>query len=178
MEIRATTNSDVPDILAIHRRAFGQDIEANLVQAILQDPSAEPLFSFLAFDDGKPAGHVLFSRIGFTDPQNNLTASILAPLAVVPEVQKRGIGGGLIRAGLVALTEIDTGLVFVFGDPKYYSRFGFTPAGRHGLPALYPIAPEHADAWMVLALKPDILGVVQGTLVCCDELSKPEFWLE
>lgn len=173
-----TTDSDVPDILCIHQQAFGQDIEADLVQAMLQDPSAEPLFSLLAFEDEKPVGHVLFSRVVLTDPQSIVTASILSPLAVVPEAQKRGIGGGLIRAGLQTLAEAETGLVFVLGDPGYYSRFGFTPASRHGLRAPHPVPPEHADAWMVLALRPDLVGAVRGNVVCCDELGKPEFWVE
>jgi putative acetyltransferase len=64
------------------------------------------------------------------------------------------------------------------GDPAYYRRFGFQPAGRQGLRAPYPLAREQADAWMVQALRPDLLGRKKGTVACCDTLMQPALWKE
>jgi putative acetyltransferase len=69
-------------------------------------------------------------------------------------------------------------LVFVLGDPEYYRRFGFQPAGRLGLNAPYPIPANHVDAWMVLSLHENVIGAVSGTIACADSLNKLEYWVE
>jgi predicted N-acetyltransferase YhbS len=128
--------------------------------------------------DGVPAGHVLFTRAVVSGAEAGITASNLAPLAVIPEFQGRGLGGELIRNGLRQLAEMDTDLVFVLGHPGYYRRFGFRPAGALGLIAPYPIPPQHADAWMVQELKEGTVGTVEGRIICANSLNKPEYWVE
>ena len=103
---------------------------------------------------------------------------MLAPLAVHPDVQARGIGGRLVVEGLGRLKRAGVGLVFVLGHPGYYPRFGFIEAGANGFSAPYPIPPENAAAWMVQALRPGLLGAVPGRVVCADALDKPEYWRE
>ncbi|CAE7242442.1 yjhQ, partial [Symbiodinium pilosum] len=79
-------------------------------------------------------------------------AVILAPLAVHPDFQSKGIGGQLIREGLRTVEAKGTGLAFVLGHPGYYPKHGFKPAGALGYDAPYPIEDKNADAWMVQAL--------------------------
>lgn len=67
-------------------------------------------------------------------------------------------------------------LVFVLGHPGYYPRHGFEPAGRHGLRAPYSVSPE--SAWMVRPISPNVLGRVQGRVICADALDRPEYWIE
>ena len=69
-------------------------------------------------------------------------------------------------------------LVFVLGHPEYYPRFGFTPAGRLGFGAPYPIPDELAGAWMVQALRSGVIGIISGKVICADALNKPEHWRE
>lgn len=178
MTIRPTTSSDLKDVLRINEQAFGQDDEARLVGAMLRDPSAEPTVSLMAFSQDHPVGHILFTAAHVGGLEGPVSAAILAPLAVVPEAQKQGIGGRLVRTGLDDLAKSGIGLVFVLGHPDYYPRHGFEPAGQYGLRAPYPIAPEHDDAWMVQALKPGLIGTVQGTVACCAALDKAEYWRE
>ena len=178
MIIRQTNERDLDHILSVHKSAFGQDDEALLTADLLNDPSAVPRLSLMAVVEGIPAGHVLFTRAIVTGAKAGLAASILAPLAVIPEVQGRGIGGELIRSGLRQLAEADTALVFVLGHPGYYPRFGFRPAGALGLTAPYPIPPQHADAWMVQELKSGTLGAVEGRVVCAKALDKRQYWVE
>jgi len=69
-------------------------------------------------------------------------------------------------------------LVFVLGHPEYYPRTGFTPAGVLGYEAPYHIPEEHADAWMVKALCPGVIGRIKGAVKCSDILNQPEHWGE
>ena len=178
MHIREATDLDLNEVLLVERLAFGQDKEAELVRVLLVDPSAKPFLSLLAFKDDKAVGHILFTTACLTKTQDTALISILAPLAIVPDFQKQGIGGRLIERGLKLLSKSGIDLVFVLGHPEYYSRYGFKPAGYLGFEAPYSIPDEHADAWMVQALRPGVIGSVSGTIMCADALNKPEFWRE
>lgn len=174
--IRETGDKDREAIYKVEAEAFGYDKEAKLVDALLEDPTAEPKLSLLALENDRAVGHVLFTAASINGL--GVTVSLLAPLSVVPEAQGRGIGGMLIRAGLERLTERKVDLVFVLGHPTYYPRFGFVPAHTYGLKAPYPIPEEHSDAWMVQALNGTGLESVSGTVGCARELHKPEHWRE
>ncbi len=178
VEIRESGDSDLQDVLSVERKAFGRDSEAELVKALLDDDSAKPILSLLAFKNNHTVGHILFTTARLIGSRNNASIVILAPLAVIPDAQNQGIGGRLIKAGLRQLSESDVDLVFVLGHPKYYSRHGFSPAGCLGFEATHPIPDEQADAWMVQALRPEIIGSVSGKVICSDELSRTEHWRE
>ena len=177
-DITISEDTGLQDILQVERSAFGDrgDEIADLVSALLTDPSANPLLSLVARLDGKPVGHILFTRADVEG--HSISVSLLAPLAVVPEAQGRGIGGALIEEGCGRLREAGTGLVFVLGHEKYYPRHGFTPAGIHGRQAPYPIPPEHAGAWMVRELCTGLMGQIRGTVVCADAIDDPRHWRE
>ena len=177
MIVRPTTDADTDIIKAVHEAAFGQAEEAELSLALLGDPSAEPCVSLMALEGERALGHVLFTRVAI-ERADAVEASILAPLAVMPEAQGRGIGGELVREGFRCLSDLGTALVFVLGDPRYYSRFGFRPAAAEGLQAPYPLPPAYAEAWMVHELRPGTLGTVQGRLMCADTLDEEIYWVE
>ena len=178
MKIRRALLDDHPAVLAIEAAAFGRPDEAALVAALLDDPTARPFVSLLAEVDGRAVGHVLFTAARVVQDDAVVPASLLAPLAVVPEAQRRGVGLALIRAGLEALTALDVGLVFVLGHIDYYPRAGFRPALPLGVRAPYAIDPAVADAWMVLETRPGLLGAVRGTVECADALMHPVLWQE
>ncbi|MHA1553363.1 MAG: GNAT family N-acetyltransferase [Alphaproteobacteria bacterium] len=178
MLIREATQRDQAAVLDVERRAFGQDDEADLTAALLRDPGAAPPLSLLALADGKPAGHILFTRVTVQGATAPFQAVILAPLAVVPQAQGRGIGSALVRAGLERLERAGLACVFVLGDPAYYARFGFVPASRGGFEPPYPIAEQHADAWRVCPLGGADLTPCAGQVTCADALSRPELWRE
>ena len=177
-QIREAMEADLNDVLSVERLAFGYDKEANLVEALLYDPSAKPVLSLLAFDKDRSVGHVLFTEARLSGSRNAASIVLLAPLAVVPDAQKQGVGGKLIAQGLKLLSESEVDLVFVLGHPEYYPRYGFKPAGRLGFEAPYPIPDEHATAWMVQALRTGLIGTLRGKVVCADALNKPEHWRE
>lgn len=178
VRIEEASEVDVDDVLFVERAAFGSDEEAVLVRALLDDPTAQPRLSLLARDDGRPVGHILFTASRLEDTAHDVAMSILAPLAVLPAAQGRGIGGALIERGVSLLGESGVGLVFVLGHPGYYPRHGFRPARRLGFSAPYPIPDAVADAWMVRALRPQMIGTLSGTVVCAEAMDAPEFWRE
>jgi putative acetyltransferase len=96
------------------------------------------------------AGHVLFSRMATKPPR--LFAG-LGPIAVRPELQNRGVGAELCRAGLARMRELGVEAVVVLGHPAYYPRFGFSPEAAAKLRSAYAGNP----AFMALALKPGAL---------------------
>lgn len=181
MYIRQTTETDEPLLIQVNLEAFGQQHGpevAKLVKDLLHDATARPMFSLAAENDGELVGHVLFSRAELENAHEQLSVRILAPLAVLPAHQSTGVGTLLISRGLDMLRREGVDLVFVLGHPDYYPRSGFEPAGVLGLEAPYPIPDKDADAWMVQQLRPGILGIVQGTVRCCDALDRPEHWRE
>lgn len=181
VNVRFATTDDRAAVRTVHEAAFGltegPEIVA-LVEGLLGDATARPLHSLVAEVDGRVVGHVLFTAVTMQPGDQETAAQILAPLAVLPEVQGQGVGGALVRAGLRLLAAAGVALVFVLGYPDYYSRFGFRPARALGLAAPYPIPAEHDAAWMVLALRPGVLGQVHGTVQCADTLNDPRYWRE
>lgn len=181
IKIRGTRESDTAALLEIIAAAFGElgsdeKENVNLVKNLLKDPSAQPIISLIASVGDQPAGHILFTRVEIDNSRQPVKASILAPLAVHPAHQNRGIGGLLILEGLTRLKKQGGELVFVLGHPDYYSRFGFMPAGLEKFQAPFPIPPEHADAWMVQELQPGVLTNSSGKVVCAAALDDPRYW--
>jgi len=181
LTIREAKESDLAAVLHVEGQAFseqqGVEIVA-LVKELLRDPSALPLLSLLAIDEGRALGHILFTRAEVAGSQQSVAAALLAPLAVLPDAQSRGIGGQLIREGLRRLSEAGVDLVFVLGHPGYYPRYGFQPAGTLGFEAPYPIPESATDAWMVREMHSGVIGSVAGKVVCADALDHPEHWRE
>lgn len=177
IQIRESIASDFNSIMEIEKQAFGYDKEAKLVADLLADHTAEPIVSLLAFYNDEPVGHILFTRAYFSEQEEQPMMHVLAPLAVKPEYQRKGIGGMLIKAGLEKLREKGSNLVFVLGHKEYYPKYGFMPdANRLGYPAPYPILEEYSDYWMVQPIGPKGFEVGKGKVKCCDELNKPEHW--
>lgn len=179
IEIRETTADDFADIIEVEKLAFDHNAEAEITAELLSDASAEPRLSLLAFIDQKAVGHILFTRaqIEGADPQP--LAYILAPMAVIPEVQSRGIGGLLIEKGAEILAKRGTKLIFVLGHKEYYPRHGFAQnAQGEGYPTPYPdpAPPHYAQYWMIRRLTCDKLPT--GRVICANTLNKPEHWQE
>lgn len=174
MDVREGVDLDF--ILSVESAAFGAEEGQiiGLVRDLLSDTTAKPLLSLFAFENGVPVGHILFTKVRVM-PENNVSAMILAPMAVIPSAQKKGVGGKLIEAGFEMLSDRGVELVFVLGYPGFYSRSGFEPAGRLGYTAPYPIPPENEDAWMVKKLGD--IKETPGSIECAKTLNKPEYWI-
>ena len=175
---RIATAADRAALLGVHEAAFGQQGPeiVELVTGLLSDQTATPLLSLVAEVDQNLVGHVLFTAVQLQSDQQDISAQIMAPLAVTPACQGNGIGRSLVTEGLKQLAASGIDLVFVLGHPAYYPRFGFRPAGVLGYTAPYPIPTEHADAWMVRELTAGVIGRMQGTVQCAETLNQARYW--
>ena len=180
-KIRKSIESDKLEIENIHTKAFGEKKGpeiAELVKGLFNDKTAMPLFSLVAIEGEKIVGHILYTKVKIIQTMAPVSAQILAPLAILPDFQNKGIGAQLIREGLNLLKDSGVELVFVLGHPGYYPRAGFIPAGALGFDAPYYIPEEHAGAWMVQELCSGIMGRIKGAVQCSDVLNQPEHWRE
>ena len=155
--IREEEPGDFDTIREVNRLAFAGDIEARLVDQ-LRDESLV-IASLVAIANGEIVGHVLFSDLPITTSSATIPAASLAPIAVKPAFQRRGIGAEMIRRGLELCRERGKLAVIVLGHPGYYPRFGFSCELARRIRS-----PYSGEAWMALELVPDVLRDVEGAV--------------
>ena len=151
VELRDEMPDDRPAIGEVHRRAFGGDAEASLVDRLRADGLV--VASVVAVDAGRVIGHVLFSELPIETARGVVDAAALAPLAVVPERQGCGVGTAMVWRGLERCRERGRAAVVVLGHPGYYPRFGFSAELAKALRA-----PYAGEAFMALELTPGVLA--------------------
>jgi putative acetyltransferase len=153
--IRSGNIADRCAVRCVHEAAFGRPDEADLVERLWSEGAV--LVSLVAEVRGQIAGHILFSRMSIDTAGASIPAVALAPVAVLPEFQRRAIGGQLIRAGLDLSCGQGERVVLVLGHPDYYPRFGFSVEKARSLESPFP-----AYAFMALDLVPGALEGVCG----------------
>jgi len=159
MKIRAEQPEDLNAIQVVNTAAFGRANEANLVNQLR---GIVDTFSFVATESQQIVGHILFSPVIVDGAYpENLRMLGLAPLAVLPQYQRQGIGSLLIRHGLVQCAHLGYKAIVVLGYPEFYSRFGFISSKKKGLKCEYSV-PD--DVFMVLELQDGALDGCSGTV--------------
>jgi putative acetyltransferase len=159
VEVRKETPEDLRAISAVIEEAFGRPEEARLVDALRKTTAFVPELSLVAARNGRVLGHVLFHPVTVESAAGSHPALALAPLAVGPECQKRGVGAKLVSVGMERAAALRHGSVIVVGDPEYYGRFGFQPAAPWGIRAPFDVPDA---AFMALELKEGTLDSVSG----------------
>jgi putative acetyltransferase len=163
LEIRPERPGDEEAIAEVNRLAFGGEDEVGIIAGIRGSEYYIPELSMVAESDGKIIGHIMFSIITlvrFDRPAETILS--LAPMAVDPGMQKKGIGTAMVKAGMDKARELGHTVIVVIGHPGYYPRFGFLPARDLGLDIGMEVPNE---AFMVAGLQPGALqdagGMVQ-----------------
>ena len=155
MNIRFEQPGDIEKIREVNLQAFETETEANLVES-LRNADVE-LISLVAEENREVIGHILFSPVILGD----LKIMGLAPMAVVPGWQSKGVGTKLINAGLQACEEAGYEAVVVLGHADYYPRFGFVPSVKFGIKSEYDVPPE---VFMLKELREGTLKGAAGTV--------------
>lgn len=177
IKILQAKDADLKHILFVDKAAFGSDEKSGLTASLVKDHSAQPVISFLAFDDNNAVGYAIFASAKVDGWHQSDHVSILAPLAVIPEYKDSEVNKLLIEDGIKKLKQMGTEMVFTFGDPEYYKKFGFVPeAESFGFAPPTVLANERREKWMVQALTLKGLSKNVGSVVCPESMNKPEFW--
>ena len=159
--IRPEQPGDAPQVRTVNLRAFGQPLEADLVDTLRR--TCDDRLSLVATRGDAIIGHILFTPVTI-DGQDSVAGAVagmgLAPMAVVPDQQRRGIGGRLVTRGLEILAGRACPFVVVVGHPDYYPRFGFERASAHRLHCQWDGVPD--DAFMVRVLDAQTMARVSG----------------
>lgn len=155
--VREETPADVAGIDEVNRLAFGGGEESSLIERLRADRSI--IVSLVALIENTVAGHILFSNLPVQTSRQRFLGAALAPLAVRPELQKRGIGSRLVREGILACCNRSIDVIAVLGHPTYYPRFGFSAQAARNL-----VAPFSGEAFMALELPSGALGDEIGTV--------------
>ncbi|MEL6438119.1 MAG: N-acetyltransferase [Cyanobacteria bacterium J06621_8] len=148
------------------------ELVANLAINLLREKSAIKIISLVAIDNKSIIGHVAFSPV-LLESSNEHFSYILAPLAVLPTHQKKGIGTTIVKSGLDTIFSLGAFIVFVYGDPQYYSRFGFkTELAQNFTP---PHMLKYPEGWQAMKLNSTVVPG-DGKLKCINLLDNPKLW--
>ena len=176
MNIRIASTQDQDDIRRLYWSAFPDaenEIVATLAVELLSERSALPIISLVAEMDDAVVGHVAFSPLKIEN-QAAIQAYILAPLAVRPDCQKQRIGTALVEYGMQRLSAMGVDIIFVYGSPEYYGRFGFHADAASGYSAPYPL--QYPFGWQAVAIRDRAVDNRPHAMQCVQALCKPSLW--
>jgi len=168
ISIRKEQPGDSEAIRDLTTHAFGGHVEADIIDALRY--ACPDVLSIVAVDNGSIVGHILFSPVTVETANGTITGMGLAPMAVLPDWQRQGIGSALVRHAFTLLRNQHCPFVIVLGHPDYYSRFGFVPTSRYGLTCQWEGVPD--EAFMVIVFDKDIMENIHGVARYRDEFNQ------
>lgn len=167
INIRRETEHDYPNIKAVNDEAFNGTAESDLIEKLRKKEDFLPELSLVAEDEGKIIGHILFFPVSIKTKDGECVSLSLAPMAVLPDRQKKGVGAKLIKEGFKRAKEMGYKSVVVLGYPEYYKKFGFKPADNWGLKS--PFKDAQPNAFMAIELNEGELEDKAGEVIFPDE---------
>lgn len=164
MVIRQEEARDHSTVYSLVKRAFetaehADGNEQDLVSALRKSKAYIPQLSLVAETDGTLVGHILFTRAEVGDA----AVLALAPLSVLPEYQRQGVGTALIREGHRIAGELGYGWSIVLGSETYYPRLGYLPSDAFGIKAPFEAPRENFMACKLAESAPAVRGTVRYT---------------
>ena len=162
LEIRQENKNDYEQVYNVVKKAFemaeeSDGNEQDLVVALRNSESFIPELSLVAIKDNKIVGYILFTKIKIGEYEE----LALAPLAILPEYQRQGIGSKLIERGHKIAKELGYHYSVVLGSEKYYPKLGYIPAIRYGIKAPFDVQSENFMAIKLNDTNTEIKGVLK-----------------
>jgi putative acetyltransferase len=176
MNIRIATNQDCDDVQRVYLCAFSEgerEIVSKLAIDLLSEKTVPQTISLVAETAGAIVGHVAFSPV-IIDNHEQFQGYIIAPLGVKPDYQKRRIGSKLIEYGMQQLSVTGINVVFVYGDPTYYSRFGFSADAAHQYTTPYRL--QYPFGWQAIVINECDIEQSPVAITCVSPLCDPKLW--
>jgi len=175
MIIREATIDDAENIKNVHLQAFNNSeaqMISDLAVNLLTENHSVKTISLVATENNIIVAHIAFSPV-FLKTTYEHFGYILAPLAVSPRFQKNKIGSSLVKFGLDIISGLGSFIVFVYGDPQYYSRFGFKKDLANNFEP--PHTLQLPEGWQAIKLNSAVTPD-GGKIICVDSLNDPELW--
>ncbi|MCG7337999.1 N-acetyltransferase [Staphylococcus sp. ACRSN] len=169
--LSSLTENDYDTSLQAIKTAFEDVVESNhdeqeLVVRLRESPEYNYELEVVAKNEnGDVVGHIMLSEIKIVNDTKSYTALALAPLSVVPEYRKKGLGKALIQAVEERVKALDYTTIIVLGDPNYYSRFGYEEAKAYDIISPFNVPSEY---FMVKFLWDQLIDRPNGTVVYSD----------
>ena len=160
--IRSERENDLEQITVVNNLAFNQPSEGLMILALRKNEKFIPELSLVAEIDSKIVGHILFFPINIISGEKTYEVLSLAPMAVIPEYQRKGIGEKLVIEGLKKSKELGYKAVVVLGHPNYYPKFGFERASKWNIKPPVEDVPDEAS--MAIELKVGFLNDKAGVI--------------
>jgi predicted N-acetyltransferase YhbS len=162
--IRQEEPADYPAVFDLIEAAFqfepmSDHREQYLVERLRQSSAFLPELSLLAEHDGEIIGHILLTKITIQNAEESDQSLALAPVSVLPQYQRKGVGGRLIGEAHRRAKSLGFQSVVLLGHQNYYPRFGYEPASKYGIKLSFDVPEEN---YMVIELTPGGLAGVKG----------------
>jgi len=168
--IRKEEEKDHKQIYEVNKLAFQQENESKLIEKIRKSENFIPELSIVAEIDNRIVGHILFSKIKIIG-DSDYESLALAPMAIIPEFQKSGIGSELIKKGMDKAKELGFDSIIVLGHKEYYPKFGFQRASKWDIKCPFEVPDE---VFMAIELTEKALEGKAGTVEYPDEFNEVE----
>jgi putative acetyltransferase len=168
LTIRNENESDYRIVEELTREAFWNVhvpgcVEHFILHNLRKSADFIPELDFVAEKEGQIVGNIVYSQGILKQEQGKQTKVIsFGPVSVLPELQKQGIGSDLINHTIKVAKKIGYPAIFIYGDPRYYSRFGFRCAEKYDIKTAFD---KFAVALMALELKPGALSNKPGKFI-------------
>lgn len=159
--LRPELSNDFGDITLLHNKVFGQAAEGRLVEVLRRNPHFIKGLSLVAVLNGKLVGHILFFPVLIKGEGTVFRSLALAPMSVLPEYQRKGIGSAMVNLGIEEARADGFDSVIVLGHRDYYPRFGCLPASRFGITPPFDVPDE---VFFAMELHPGGLQGVKGVV--------------
>ena len=151
MILRQETPTDYHVVHELVQKAFASEIHSDhrehlLVENLRKSEHFIPELSIVATIDNLVVGYILLSKIKIVNPKQTFNSLALAPVAVLPEYQKNGIGRALINYAHEKAKQLNYSSIILLGHKDYYPKFGYKLASTFGIKLQFDVPEENCMA--------------------------------
>jgi putative acetyltransferase len=178
MNVRILDSNSKEEVASLFTSAFssseGEDegrLIGSLASALAARTDNQEVVCMGAYAEGTLIGAIFFTRLRFDEP---IEAYMLAPVAISPAHQRRGVGQALIRFGLDELKRRSAALVVTYGDPAFYSKVGFQALSENVIQAPLPLSMP--EGWLGQPLSGKTIPTLKSRPACVQEFDDSAYW--
>ena len=166
INIRQENESDYAAVFDLIEKAFKNEVysdhqEQLLVERLRTSSAFIPELSLVAEIDKQVIGHILLTKIKIKRAEKSFGSLALAPVSVLPEFQKKGVGGQLIIVAHEKAKALGHHSIILLGHQDYYPKFGYSQADKFGIELPFDVPKENC---MAIELTKHALKTVSGVI--------------